>query len=171
MQLINIDKSVYKQRLNLVTVVLVGALAVLSVGFGSMLIAMFGAQPVPGESTGNFHLNLMGVVGAVIVCGVVLFYLKSTPYFVEVYYVWRLKSIQNRIYRKLKSLKQRVEENDRDAIVVLYFYYHSLKQVYVLDNNTLTLPELEVNICDLENKIDTLALQVSVEDFDVSLIK
>ncbi len=171
MKLINIDKTTYKKRLNLITVVLVGALAVLAIGFGSILIALFGAQQATAESTGNFHLNVIGVIGAAIICAIALSYLKTTAYFVEVYYVWRLKALQNRIYRKLKSIKQRADTNDRDAIVVLYFYYHSLKQVYSLDNNTLTLPELEGNIQGLQQQISALGMQVDIEDFDVNLIK
>lgn len=171
MQLINVDKTTYKKRLNLISVVLVGALAVLAIGFGSLLIALFGAPSVSGESTGNFHLNLIGVIGAALVCAAALSRLKHTAYFIEVYYVWRLKALQNRIYRKVKTIKQQANENDRDAIVVLYFYYHSLKQVYSLDNNTLTLPELEKNIQALQQQIDSLGIQVNVEDFDTSLIK
>lgn len=171
MQLIKVDKSIYKRHLNLISVVLVTALALLSVGFGSLLIAIFDAQSVTGEPTGNFHLNVIGVIGAAIVCSAALFYLKTTPYFVEVYYVWRLKALHNRIYRKLKKIKQRVGENNRDAIVVLYFYYHSLKQVYFLDNNTLTLPELEVNIRNLQQQIDSLGMHVDIDDFDSSFIE
>ncbi|MGF1748401.1 MULTISPECIES: DUF3087 domain-containing protein [Vibrio] len=171
MQLIHIDKSTYKQRLNVITIAIVATLAALSISFGSLLIAFFGSQQPTAESTGNFHLNVLGVIAAVIVCAVILSNLKKTAYFVEVYYVWRLKALQNRIYRKMKQLKQRVSENDRDAIIVLYFYYHSLKQVYILDNNTLTLAELEKNIQQLQQKIDSLALSIDVQDFDVSLIK
>ncbi len=171
MQLIKVDKSIYKRHLNVISVVLVGALALLSVGFGSLLIATFDAQQVASESTGNFHLNVIGVISAAIVCSAALYYLKTTPYFVEVYYVWRLKALHNRIYRKLKKVKQRVSENDRDAIVVLFFYYHSLKQVYFLDNNTLTLPELEVNIRNLQQQIDSLDMHVDIDDFDSSYIK
>ncbi|MCL9773977.1 DUF3087 domain-containing protein [Vibrio methylphosphonaticus] len=170
MKLINIDKTIYKQRLNVITIAIVAALAVLSVGFGSVLIAFFGSQNPTAESTGNFHLNLMGVIAAAFVCVAVLSKLKNTPYFKEVYYVWRLKALQNRIYRRIKPIKQRVSENDRDAIVVLFFYYHSLKQVYSLDNNTLTLSELEKNIQQLQAQIDSLSMDVDVQDFDTSLI-
>lgn len=171
MKLINVDKTTYKKRLNLITVVLVGALAILAIAFGSILIALFGATSASGESTGNFHLNLIGVIGAALVCGIALSYLKHTPYFEEVYYVWRLKALQNRIYRRVKTIKQQASENDRDAIVVLHFYYHSLKLVYSLDNNTLTLPELETNIQQLQQQIDLLGLQVDTDDFDANLIK
>lgn len=171
MQLIDVDKSLYKQRLNLITVLLVGALALLSVVFGSVLIAFFGAEQTATGSTGNFHLNVIGVIGAVIICAVALSYLKTTAYFSEVYYVWRMKALQNRIYRKLKKIKIRANENDIEAIIVLYFYYHSLKQIYSLDNNTLTLPELETKINKLQQKIDSLAMSVDLEDFDVKFIK
>ena len=171
MKLINIDKTIYKQRLNVITIAIVVALAVLSVGFGSVLIAFFGSQSPTAESTGNFHLNVMGVIAAALVCVAVLSKLKNTPYFEEVYYVWRLKALQNRIYRRIKPIKQRVSDNDRDAIVVLYFYYHSLKQVYSLDNNTLTLSELEKNIQMLQAQIDSLSMDIDVQDFDPSLIQ
>lgn len=170
MQLEDIDKATYKKRLNMITILLIVALACISIGVSSILIAQFGSETVAGESTGNFHLNLIGVLIAVVVCAFTAFKLKETPYFKEVYYVWRLKIVQNKIYRKLKAIKKRASENDRDAIVVLNFYYRSLEQVYTLDNNTLTLPELKKNIINLEEQIDALAITVTIEDFDISLL-
>ncbi len=171
MQLLKIDKSTYKQRLNIITIGLVATLALLSVGFGSLLIAYFGAQQATAESTGNFHLNLLGVIAAALVCAVAMSYLKGTPYFHEVYYVWRLKALQNRIYRRLKGIKQRGADNDRQALIILNFYYRSLKEVYLLDNNTLTLPELETNISRIQQQIEDLNLEISVDDFEERLLK
>ncbi len=171
MQLLKIDKSTYKQRLNIITIGLVATLALLSVGFGSLLIAYFGAQQATVESTGNFHLNLLGVIAAALVCAVAMSYLKGTPYFHEVYYVWRLKALQNRIYRRLKGIKQRGADNDRQALIILNFYYRSLKEVYLLDNNTLTLPELETNISRIQQQIEDLNLEISVDDFEERLLK
>lgn len=170
MQIENIDKSMYKKRLNLITISLIAALAVISIGVSSILIAQFGSETVSGGSTGNFHLNVIGVVIAAIGCSIAMFYLKHTPYFKEVYYVWRLKIVQNKIYRKLKDIKKRADENDSKAIVVLFFYYRSLEQVYTLDNNTLTLPELKKNITRLDEQIDSLGIKVSLEDFDIRLL-
>jgi hypothetical protein len=171
MQLLKIDKSTYKKRLNIITIALVAALALLSVGFGSLLIANFGAQQGTTESTGNFHLNLIGVIAAAIVCASAMSFLKETPYFHEVYYVWRLKALQNRIYRKLKGIKERGASNDRDALIILNFYYRSLKEVYLLDNNTLTLPELETNISQIQQQIEDLNLEISIDDFNDNLLK
>ena len=80
MKIMEIDKAVYRKNINRVFGVFVGSLAVLSLAFGAVLIAVFGAETVdPSGSTGNFHLNLIGVVLAAIVCASVLSRLRDKP--------------------------------------------------------------------------------------------
>ncbi|WP_394147409.1 DUF3087 domain-containing protein [Shewanella atlantica] len=175
MKLREIDKSIYKKNLNLVSLGLVVGLIILSLGFGAALIAAFGvdaslASRAEGESTGNFHLNLLGVIIALVVCGGVLWRIKDNPFLAEVYYVWRLKALHNRIYRQLKHIKSAASAGNLDALIVLSFYYTSLKQVYLLDNNTLTLSKLEQDISRLEETINEQALTVSPDMFEESML-
>ena len=175
MKLREIDKNIYKKNLNIVTVGLVAGLIILSLVFGTGLIAIFGADTSLSagrdvESTGNFHLNLLGVILAAVVCGGGLWRIKDNPFLGEVYYVWRLKALHNRIYRQLKIIKSAADADNIDAFIILSFYYTSQKQVYLLDNNTLTMPKLEQDIAELEETITRLGLSVSPDMFEESML-
>jgi hypothetical protein len=148
MQLQEIDKNRYRKHLNRIIVGFVASFTLLALVFGQALIYVF--STLEGD---NFRFNLAGVLIALIVCGAILNKIKNSNLFVEVYYVWQLKQCQNQIYRKLKSIKKAASENDTAAIAILVFYYRSLKQVYELDDNTLTLN----NIISELNKSITLA--------------
>ncbi|AQS37981.1 Protein of unknown function (DUF3087) [Shewanella psychrophila] len=171
MKLQEIDKVVYRKHLNVVTIALVASLILLSLAFGAGLIALFGeVKDVSGEATGNFHLNLLGVVMAAIISVVVLMQVKDKPYLAEVYYIWQLKALHNRVYRRLKKVKAAAADHDIDALVILSFYYQSQKLVYQLDNNTLTLSKLEKDINDLQTVISERNLTISAEDFNAELL-
>ncbi|WP_041395186.1 DUF3087 domain-containing protein [Photobacterium profundum] len=171
MKIMEIDKAVYRKNINRVIGVFVGSLAVLSLAFGAALIAVFGAETVdPSGSTGNFYLNLIGVVLAAIVCVSVLSRFKDNPYLKEIYYVWQLKQLHNKIYRKLTKIKNRATLHDINALIILKFYYASLKQVYLLDNNSLTLPTLEKDIAKLDSQIMSQNLTISTDQFEADLL-
>ncbi|SUI61040.1 DUF3087 domain-containing protein [Shewanella morhuae] len=170
MKLQEIDKTRYRKNMNLLIVILVLSLVGLSLAFGSVLIAIFGATPIPGEPTGNFHLNLLGVILSVGLCGAVLHHVKERPFFREIYYVWRLKQLHNRIYRKLVKIKAAAAQNDVNALITLLFYYTTLRQVYLLDDNTLTLPALTQDLNRLNAQIDSLGLLLSAEQFTPEML-
>lgn len=146
MKLKNIDKTEYRHKLNRIIVGFVVGFAVLSILFGTLFIALSALGEAPqivaesGEPRNNFKYNLAGVIVGLFVSGAILHRLRETDYFTEVYYVWQLKQIQNLVYRKLGKVKiAAFEEHDVQAIKLLNYYYESLKQVYQLDDNTLTL--------------------------------
>jgi hypothetical protein len=164
MQLVQIDKTRYRQRLNLVSVALIIILASLSVLFGAGLIALFGAPPaIEGESTGNFTLNLLGVVLAALVCAATLNHVRHNPFMREVYYVWQLKQLHNRIYRRLAKIKTAAAVDDTNALKILSFYYASLRQVYLLDDNTLTLATLDADMARTRQQLLGLGLEPDVD--------
>jgi len=165
MQLIDIDKTRYRKHLNIVIVSFISALLVLALIFGQLLIASF-AQ----EGVNNFRYNLLGVVLSLLGCAAILHTLKHSTFFKEIYYVWQVKQIQNSIYRKLKKIKAAANNNDINALVVLSFYYQSLKQVYQLDDNTLTISKVDKDFSDLENQITNENLTISAEKFDKKLL-
>ncbi|MGS0680318.1 DUF3087 domain-containing protein [Shewanella sp. 125m-7] len=171
MQLIEIDKQAYRKHTNLVIMSFVAALAILSLVFGALLIHFFGSQAtVSGESTGNFHLNFIGVLLALGTCSAVLNSQKQKPFFKEVYYVWRLKQLHNQIYRKLAKIKQAADKNDTNAFIILSFYFVSLKQVYTLDNNTLTISTVDKDLSQLNDKIASLGLSITPEQFEPQML-
>ncbi len=166
MQFITIDKPQYRKRLNVLLIALVASLTILSLGFGALLIELFGNDTVvSGESTGHFHFNFIGVFLAVISCSLVMNAIKTKPYMKEIYWMWQVKQLQNRIYRKLKKVLAAAKENDINALTILLYYYHSQKKVYELDNNTLTMATVETDINRIESQIAELNLAITLDDF------
>ncbi|GIU16302.1 MULTISPECIES: DUF3087 domain-containing protein [unclassified Shewanella] len=172
MQLMDIDKQTYRKNTNLVIMGFVASLAILALVYGSVLIHFFGAtETVSGESTGNFHLNLIGVILAMFTCGGVLNSQKQKPFMREVYYVWRLKQLHNQIYRKLAKIKQAADNEEVNAFIILSFYFASLKQVYSLDDNTLTISTVEKDLAQLNDKIAALGLTITPEQFEPRMLE
>jgi len=165
MKLIEVEKSIYRKHLNIVIVGFVASLMILSVGFGTGLIALFS-----DNTNTNFRFNLLGVVLALVCCLSLLVYLKHRPFFKEIYYVWQLKQLHNQIFRRLKKIKQASLQGDEKAINILNYYYQSLKQVYTLDDNTLVISKLNKDIDDLNCLIDKENINISIESFSKALI-
>lgn len=170
MKLQQIDKTLYRSNMNRFMVALVLGLIVLSLSFGAGLIALFGVEAVPGEPTGNFHWNLLGVILAVLLCSAIVYQLKTQPFLKEIYYVWQLKQLQNRIYRKLNKIKAAATSNDINALITLLFYFTSLRQVYLLDDNTLTLSAVDKELSQVQEQCEALGLTLSAEQFEVELL-
>ena len=178
MKIITIDKQLYRQRLNRVIIGFIITLTVLSIAFGTALIAIFAEQMNDvvlsagnTEPSSNFKYNFLGVVLALLSCAAILNYLKTTPFFHEIYYVWQHKQIHNLIYRKLKKIKVAAFENDdTNAMIVLHYYYTSLNQVYVLDDNTLTLSSLKQDHEKLTELISSKGMSIEVDQFDKKMI-
>lgn len=192
MQLIDINKAEYRKKLNIVIVGFLVTLLSLSLLFGSILISVFSDVPYAmatqdsastveqvdtvqegsneEQSPSNFKFNLLGVILALFACAAILHSLRKHTLFTEIYYVWQLKQIQNQIYRKLKQIKQSVESQDEAALIILCFYYQSLRQVYQLDDNTLTMSTVELEINRLNDIISANDLTISAEQFDKSLL-
>ncbi len=192
MQLINIDKTRYRKHLNIVIIGFIISLLSFSLIFGSLFIAHFSSDnsvillqadsvqtsrdeestPAlePQEHNSNFKYNFLGVVLALLTCTGILNRLKSSEFFFEIYYVWQLKKVQNLIYRKLKKIKQAVNEHDVNAMIILYFYYESQKQVYLLDDNTLTISSVEQALSALQEKISMQNHEISFTQFEKELL-
>jgi hypothetical protein len=84
--------------------------------------------------------------------------------------VWQVKQIQNLIYRKVKKVKKAAKNLEPNALIILSFYYHSQKQVYQLDDNTLTIAKVNKEIADLQEIITDNNLTISAEQFEKKLI-
>lgn len=172
MKLQQIDKATYRQRSNIIMMALVASLALSSLAYGALLIAFFGvSEPINADSTGNFHLNLLGVLAGVLSCALIINRFKHHNYFEQAYYVWQLKQLQNRIYRKLKKIQAAAKQEDANALTILVFYYKSLRQVYLLDDNTLTLSKLDADIAQLETRLQALGLQIDADEFEQVMLK
>lgn len=167
MQLQTIDKALYRKRLNIVLITSVAVLLITSLSVSNILIAAFGS----GIEGDNFWLNACGVIaGAVVVAGLFKI-MVNKPFMAEINYVRSLKREMNRIYRSSKKINLGLEVNDKNAIIISYFNLQASKQVYQLDNNTLTMAELDEKIRLLDEKIEALGLSISVYDYQPELVK
>jgi hypothetical protein len=184
MTLKDIDKKTYRRKLNQVIVGFIMTLALLAIAFGTMLIALF-TDPLAidnvslstintaietGGNDSNFKYNFLGVILALLACAAILQQLKNKPFFNEIYYIWQLKQIQNTIYRRLKKIKKASLDADENALIVLKFYYASLKQLYILDDNTITMSTLEADISKLEILINETGKEIHVDQFTQAML-
>ena len=171
MKLQKINKEEYRKKMNLLLVSLVGSLALFAIVFGSILIELFGsAGSVTGEATGNFHLNVLGVILSVALNAFIASRVKGHDYFKEALYVWNLKQIHNQIYRKLKRIQPKAEQGDREALTILYFYYTTQKQVYDLDNNTLTIKTVQKSLDNIVELSEKWSIELNIEAFSKDLV-
>ena len=157
--------------MNLLLVSLVGSLALFAIVFGSILIELFGSVgSVTGEATGNFHLNVLGVILSVALNAFIASRVKGHDYFKEALYVWNLKQTHNQIYRKLKRIQPKAEQGDREALTILYFYYTTQKQVYDLDNNTLTIKTVQQSLDNIVELSEKWSIELDIEAFSKDLV-
>lgn len=171
MRLRHVDKPQYRKMTNQVQIGLIAILAISSVVFGQILIALLGSASVEaGQPTGNFYFNFAGVILGLMLCTLVVKYGRVKPQYTDVYYVFQLKQLQNKIYRKLNAVQKSAADNNHDALVILCFYYQSLALVYELDNNTLTITEVNKQIAALEKQITDNQLTCDVSEFDIKLL-
>ena len=182
MQLIDIDKVRYRKHLNIVIVSFISSLLVLSLLFGTILISLFSSvgdvnefvkvanDAVQAEPESNFRFNLLGVILALLTNAAILYRVKHSEFFTEIYYVWQVKQLQNLVYRKLKKIKLAAKNGEETALIILSFYYQSQLQVYQLDDNTITLSTIENHQQQLNDLIAKSGLTISADQFDKSLI-
>ncbi|MFA0548743.1 DUF3087 family protein [Vibrio splendidus] len=171
MKLQKINKEEYRKKMNLLLVSLVGSLALFAIVFGSILIELFGSVgSVTGEATGNFHLNVLGVILSVALNAFIASRVKGHDYFKEALYVWNLKQTHNQIYRKLKRIQPKAEQGDREALTILYFYYTTQKQVYDLDNNTLTIKTVQQSLDNIVELSGKWSIELDIEAFSKDLV-
>ncbi|MDH5922450.1 DUF3087 domain-containing protein [Vibrio splendidus] len=171
MKLQKINKEEYRKKMNLLLVSLVGSLALFAIVFGSIMIELFGSVgSVTGEATGNFHLNVLGVILSVALNAFIASRVKGHDYFKEALYVWNLKQIHNQIYRKLKRIQPKAEQGDREALTILYFYYTTQKQVYDLDNNTLTIKTVQQSLDNIVELSEKWSIELDIEAFSKDLV-
>ncbi len=165
MKLQTIDKATYREHLKRVTVAVIALLLASAVGISTILIAMF------GEAGGsNFILNLTGVAIGAGLCGFLLFRFREHAYMSEVTYVWRLKQELNRIYRRSAKVKSAIERENRNGLIVSNFHLKGSKQLYELDDNTLTMGELNQRIEELDAKVQGLGVTIALDDYDKQLL-
>ncbi len=164
MKLRKIDKATYQERRSRIQWSMIAGLFVIALSSSELYRYLFAA----GES--SFWLNAAGVATAVGIVTLVLFRLRDTEYFDEVHYVWKLKQELNRIYRAQKKLDAAVQEERREAMIIRLYNLEGSRQVYDLDDNTLTMSELSKELSDLRDQLEESGLNISVDDYHPELL-
>ncbi|MFO6423750.1 DUF3087 domain-containing protein [Motilimonas sp. KMU-193] len=160
MKLREIDKRQYRQRLNRVIVAAIAVLTVVSLSISTTLIYFFG-----DETGSNFIYNLAGVVlGGALVLQLLRHY-RTHPYMEEVMYVWDLKHELNLINRKIRQIEQAAKQGNVMAMQVLHFSYQGSRQLWQLDDNTITLDELRPLMNTLEEQATAQGAKLDVNAY------
>ncbi len=165
MKLQEIDKSRYRKHLNMIIAALIVSLMVMALSFGQILIMLLGGD---GD---HFIFNLSGVLLAGGLCLWVLHRYRQHEFMTEVVYVWELKQGLNKIYRKLRKIEAAKEDGDVNALVILNFYYAASSQLFKLDDNTITMDSLQLEVNKLQQLIEDKGLTIKIEDYSASMLK
>ncbi len=165
MQLTEIDKSRYRRHLNRVILLCIISLAAGSLGISQLLIQLF-----PADSGSHFHWNLSGVVVSAIGIAYTLNKFRHHPYMKEVVYVWELKQALNKISRKMAKIKPLAQQGNVDALITLQFCYAGSRQLWMLDDNTITMDELAIQQAELDSQAATYKLTLDPADYKESML-
>ncbi|MEZ8142005.1 hypothetical protein A1OO_10730 [Enterovibrio norvegicus FF-33] len=166
MQLIKIDKTLYRSRLNRVIVACIAILAISSLAISQTLILIF-----PSQTGSHFHWNLLGVVVSAIGLVMTLIKLKTHPKMREVAYVWDLKQALNLIYRKNRKLVAAAKLGNPDAMLALQFSYEGSRQLWQLDDNTITMSSLNEAQAQLDEWVREYNVQLDITHYHSASLK
>ena len=165
MQLREINKVRYRKHLRIIFVSIVSALLIIAPGTSALFISLF-SNP---EASYLFH-NLAGVVVAAAIVAFVLNKFRQHPYMFEVVYVWDLKQQLNRILRKQRKIEAAIEHNDKDAMIIMDFNYHGSKQLYELDDNTITMGDLLIKIQVHDERMEAAGLSSPTDSYNPAML-
>lgn len=165
MQLKNIDKQRYSKHYRITFWAVVAIMLAVSLSSSSLLIHFFGSA-----EGGNFWLNVAGVIIAALVVASMFRSYRRHPFMAEVMYVWQLKQALNRIYRKQRKIEPHMQAGDETALIVMNFYYQASKQLYELDNNTITMDDLVRRMNALTDLLEQHEVTVTVEQYDPEML-
>lgn len=164
MHLENINKARFKKHLNWFQGTLVVALLVLSVAISQLYILLW------GSGSSNFWLNVAGVATAAMLLAGVVNHIKGKPFMHEIMYVWRLKNELTRIYRHSKQLDAALARGEKEAYIVKYFHLHGSKHLYQLEDNTVTIDDLNAQIREFDGVLAERNLSINVADYRPAMV-
>ena len=165
MKLRPIDKYRYRKHYKIVFAAIVIALTAISLACSTLLISWLGS---PDET--HFTLNLAGFVVAVLSVAYAVYRFRDHPFMDEVVYVWNLKKQLNLIYRKQHKIEPLIEDSNVDAMVIMNYMYQGSKQLYELDDNTITMSDLAIKTRHLNTKLEEKGLNLTTDDYYSGLL-
>jgi hypothetical protein len=114
---------------------------------------------------------LLGVLVTAAIVGFCLNRYKEHEFMTEVYYVWQLKQVLNKIQRKLAKLKDAAESGDVTAMTAIQYSYAGSRLLWELDDNMIIMDQLIID----QAKLDELATKYNVSldpaNFSVESLK
>ncbi|MDT8282534.1 MAG: DUF3087 family protein [Gammaproteobacteria bacterium] len=165
MRLREIDKTRYRKTLRVIITGMIAALMILSLSVSTLLIRLFSTPQAP-----HFWFNLAGVAAAALSIIIALLKFRTHPFMTEVAYVWDLKQQLNRIYRKQRKIEADVENDDHNAMIIMRFMYRGSKQLYELDDNTITMEGLNNKIKLLDKRMAAAGLDLSTDSYRPAML-
>jgi hypothetical protein len=87
-----------------------------------------------------------------------------------VVYVWDLKQQLNRIHRKQRKIEAASDEGDHNAMIIMNYLYRGSKQLYLLDDNTITMEDLDIKLQVLDSRMESAGLSLSTDLYDPSML-
>lgn len=166
MNLIEIDKNRYRKNLRIVFAGIVTALVAISPSSSTLIIKLFSTPDAD-----HFWHNLAGVAFAACVVAITLNKIRHHPFMFEVAYVWNLKKQLNRIYRKQTKIEEKIKDHDHDAMVIMNYMYRGSKQLYELDDNTITMSTLNSQIRALDDKMEKAGISLSTDSYNPAMLE
>lgn len=174
MKLKHINKAEYRSKLSKTIRLFIICFAVISVALGQLLITIFAepsiVSPADIEASSNFKYNLTGVILGLLFTSWLLYRNRNHEFLMDIFYIWQLKQVHNRIFNRLRVLEKAANDNEVNALIILNYYYTSIKQVHELDDNTLVSDELAIKADKIAEKISSLNLCISTEQYSDSLL-
>jgi hypothetical protein len=165
MKLRPIDKNRYRKHYRIVFAAIVIELTAISLACSTLLISWLGST----DET-HFTLNLAGFVVAILLVAYTVYRFRNHPFMDEVVYVWNLKKQLNRIYRKQHKIEPLIEDNNVVAMIIMDYMYQGSKQLYELDDNTITMSDLAIKARHLDTKLAEQGLKLTTDDYHSGLL-
>ncbi|RKF19906.1 DUF3087 family protein [Alginatibacterium sediminis] len=165
MLLKTIDKERYRRNSRNVYFAIVAWLILVTLASSTAFIYLF-SDP----QNDNFIYNLAGVVTAVLGLLVIWSQLKSRSYLADIEYIRQLKSLLNRINRKLAKLEKAAKTGDINAFISLDYSYKASRLIWELDNNTLLMSELQIREQKLSDGLAKFNLSIDDKQFNPEML-
>jgi hypothetical protein len=166
MKLREIDKIRYRKHLRMVFAGIAVALLIIALSFSTLIIHLFSTPEVS-----HFWHNLAGVAVAAVIVAYGLNKIRQHPFMAEVIYIWDLKQQLNRIYRKQRKIEVDLGRSDHDAMIIMNYMYRGSKQLYLLDDNTITMEDLLIKIKILDDRMQEAGLSTSTDSYSPAMLE
>jgi len=81
-----------------------------------------------------------------------------------------LKQQLNRIYRKQRKIEAAIENNDKDAMIIMNFMHQGSKQLYELDDNIITMEDLLRKIQIHDKRMEAAGLSSLTDSYKSAML-